>query len=92
MFKRLCEVWPPKAAIRIKWGLFVDESRVICAKHWTARARTPTLQMTSAKSTKPVKSSENMSKNDVLRVKLEVLKREHRDLALEDELTPNIIA
>ncbi len=41
-----------------------------------------------------MKSSENMSKNDVLRVKLEVLKREHRDLdeaiaALQEKAAPD---
>ncbi|EPX81508.1 hypothetical protein thalar_00063 [Litoreibacter arenae DSM 19593] len=41
-----------------------------------------------------MKSSENMSKNDVLRVKLEVLKREHRDLdeaiaALQEKSAPD---
>lgn len=53
-----------------------------------------TLDVTSGKSTKPVKSSENMTKNDVLRVKLEVLKREHRDLddaiaALQEKPAPD---
>jgi len=53
-----------------------------------------TLQLTTRKSTNPVKSSENMSKNDVLRVKLEVLKREHRDLdeaiaALQEKSAPD---
>ncbi|SDX13984.1 hypothetical protein SAMN04488001_2486 [Litoreibacter albidus] len=53
-----------------------------------------TLDATSGKSTKPVKSSENMTKNDVLRVKLEVLKREHRDLddaiaALQEKPAPD---
>lgn len=41
-----------------------------------------------------MKSPENMSKNDVLRVKLEVLKREHRDLddaisALQEKAAPD---
>lgn len=41
-----------------------------------------------------MKSSENMSKNDVLRVKLGVLKREHRDLdeaiaALQEKPAPD---
>ncbi len=41
-----------------------------------------------------MKSSENMTKNDVLRVKLEVLKREHRDLddaiaALQEKPAPD---